>query len=459
MMAALRSALRASIGLGLLASLALGVASCGDRELPPRGQLVVYVDTDAPLPEEPGTVALVPPLFDRLSFELFLPGETEPCRGCARELQPTREGAKNGTLSIGVLPMGATSLRGALRLRVRLFRSKGLAARPASTIEATIALPEIPNEGLVDVVVTLPVAKLAAPQGDLAAPIVATLGRPRAGFAGSFHEHEPRPCVGEPGPNEACVEGAGFWMGDPTLDRGAKTDFDGEAERLAIVAPFFLDKHELTVGELRAIGITYLDDPSDRVTGKIVGCTYARDGSGEQNLPVNCISWTEARAACRKLGRDLPTETELELAAGGNRGSTFPWGDDPPTCEDASFSRSANSQPDCRRGEEVRPGVGGTTKRDRIAARGGELVDLGGNLSEWARDRWNQQDEPCWGSGIFRDPFCDAESPSLPGARSMRGGYFSGPAGLMKRARRGRIVNEKRAVAAEVGFRCMRPGK
>jgi len=450
------NALGATLALG--AALALGAPGCGDRELPPAGQLVVYVDTDAPLPGAPGAPLRAPALFDRLSFELFLPGAGAPCRGCARELAPTREAAARGDLSIGVLPQGVT--RAGLRLRVRLYRAAALPARPESTIEAVVTLPEVPAEGLVDVVVTLPVVKVSSPAGTLEAPEAATLGRPRAGFAGSFRDHERVPCAGAPGPDEACIEGAGFWMGDPTLDRGAKLDFDGERERLVVVSPFFLDRHELTVAELRALGVSAGDDPSDRVTGAIAGCTYARDGSGDPRLPVSCISWSGARAACKKLGKDLPTEAELELAAGGARGGKYPWGDDPPACADAVFGKTENHVPDCRApSDDGRPSPVGSGLRDRVEAVGGEVVDLGGNVAEWARDRWNQQDEPCWGPGIFRDPLCDRDSPSLPGARSFRGGYYSGPAGLMKRARRGRIVNERRAVAAEVGFRCMRPAR
>ena len=116
----------------LFGALSLVSAGCEVAPLPPAGQLVVHVDTDAPLPEEPGTTpSFVPPLFDRLSFELFLPGETVPCRGCARELEPTREGAARGALSIGVLPEG--SARRDLRLRVRLYRSAGLPARSSTS--------------------------------------------------------------------------------------------------------------------------------------------------------------------------------------------------------------------------------------------------------------------------------------------------------------------------------------
>ena len=207
----------------------------------------------------------------------------------------------------------------------------------------------------------------------------------------------------------------------------------------------------------REVAVTLLGESG---TGKEVLARRIHERSERRRgpfVPINCAAIPEALFESELFGHERGAFTgaterargKVEAAAGGTL--FLDEIGEMPVAMQAKLLRFLEHRRFMR--------VGGTTKRDRIAARGGELVDLGGNLSEWARDRWNQQDEPCWGTGIFRDPFCDTESPSLPGARSMRGGYFSGPAGLMKRARRGRIVNEKRAVAAEVGFRCMRPGK
>src|SRR5258708_27903527 len=97
------------------------LAACGSPSpLPPAGQLVLYVDTDAPLPGGDGRprAPLDPaPLFDRIRVE-GMRSDGTPCKDCTREVDLTREILLADAVSFGVFP----PLAGGGTLRVRMFR-------------------------------------------------------------------------------------------------------------------------------------------------------------------------------------------------------------------------------------------------------------------------------------------------------------------------------------------------
>ncbi|PKN45680.1 MAG: hypothetical protein CVU63_08560 [Deltaproteobacteria bacterium HGW-Deltaproteobacteria-20] len=141
--------MRASHGPWLVFSLAL--ASCGVDDLPPEGQVVLHVATDAPLPLALGQV---PPdshvaLFDRLSFEVFPPGSSEPCDACFRAFEVDEAMFRASRASVGIVSAAA-----GVRVRVRLFRGNLDAPSPrdTSTIEsvAQVLAKLEGNPGLVE---------------------------------------------------------------------------------------------------------------------------------------------------------------------------------------------------------------------------------------------------------------------------------------------------------------------
>ena len=154
-----------------LFALALLVIGCSE-ELPPEGQVVVTVWTDAPLPGDTGTDAPggVPALFDRLRFDIVPPGSDTPCDDCSREFGIDHETVASGRASIGVAPpIGEEGWR----VRVRLYRSGGTLSpdpRPASTLEKVIALPPVNAEGKVPLSVVLWTDTVAFPVGSLTEP-------------------------------------------------------------------------------------------------------------------------------------------------------------------------------------------------------------------------------------------------------------------------------------------------
>lgn len=430
-----------------LAALSALAPSCA-REAPAEGQLLIFVTTDAPVgPSGPAA------LFDRLRVEVFLPGEREPCAGCAREFALDDDRMARGAASFGFFPRAGTPGH---RARVRLFRSGGTASgepRRASTLESTVTLPEVPAEGVVEITVMLGLAELARPRGALDEPIAAQAGRPAPGVVGSFGGARSVPCAGQPGEDEACVPGGAFWMGNPRLDVLDAREADGTSERVVVLSPFYLDRAEVTIAALRAARVARVIDDPVEATSSRPGCLYTAAPGPDDNLPVNCLSWQRARAFCTKVGKRLPSEAEYEYAASALASRAFPWGGDPPACGDAVHG-GGDGCPNTRG-----PATAGSGARDRVTIGPAVVIDLAGNLRELVADRFRRGDAPCWGDGVFFDPVCERDPPETMIARSVRGGSYLDEGTLLRAALRGFIEDERFAVSELVGFRCARDAR
>lgn len=380
----------------IAAALLAGCAS----ELPPRGQVVLAVDTDAPLAD--------PPLFDRVLVEIFPPVEANPCEGCSRELPIDVAKVRAGRFSFGFAP----------RPRVLGYTARFHAE------------------------------DVGKPRGTLASPLVFDKGEPLASAEGTWPPARPADCGGPPPGGAACVAGGAFFMGDP---RVSVTDaaVAGAKEHLVVLSPYFLDEHEVTVAALRASGLAWIDsrgrglDPVDDLRDDVGGrCDYSVASGPWDERPVDCVSWQLAQAYCRSKGGDLPTEAQLERVATARGTSLAPWGDRDPPCEEAAVSRGVSKeQGGCSAADPLalgarvipeRPGSGG---RDRVGA----FVDLGANLAEWARDAFEGDDGPCWSAALLFDPVCNGD----PSAHSTKGGDLLRVPVDFAPARRGRPTRDR----------------
>ncbi len=474
---------RAKVARALL----LGACSCSPRELPPIGHVVLYIDTDAPVPSS-SSAPLEPtepaPLLATALVELYPSGATAPCDGCSRLFALDTALLTSGA-SMSVVPEPGAD---AIVAHVQLFPAAALADQgvsvTATAIDAAVSaegwflLPTAPAEGAVSVTAFVSMGGVGAPVGSPAAPVQPLAGHV-ASQVGTWAGAQRMPCTGAATPTEACVPGGAYWMGNPLV---IDADIDsGDHQRLVTLSPFFLSDHEVTVAELRA----QLGPSPDGVvawSGSYAGsqnddyCTFTALPGPHDDLPINCISWSTAQAYCQALGGALPTEAQFEYAASDLQSSLFVWGGDPPTCADAVWGRGqggsasevasyehtclpATGAPQDRIGyaQDIhRPSLG----RD-VLPLGSGVQDLVGNVSEWMLDAFNTQLSSCWqvaSPNVFANPLCGESLPD-PGAgplSSVRGGsWLLSPSELAAAARSGL---DGTLQYVDVGLRCARSG-
>ncbi|MEO5634902.1 SUMF1/EgtB/PvdO family nonheme iron enzyme [Gaiella sp.] len=146
----------------------------------------------------------------------------------------------------------------------------------------------------------------------------------------------------------------------------------------------------------------------------------------QESHPVSYISWEDARAFCAWAGGFLPTEAQWERAARGDDERAWPWGDDAPTFECATFGASGTSA--------VGLHVAGASPFGAL--------DLAGNVWEWTASAYRAYP---YRAADGRE---DAES-SEP--RVVRGGAYSHGAGEIRCSYRHGMLPG--AVDHYVGFR------
>lgn len=463
MSAALR---RLGPGLGLVLGLAL--LACEDTVTvePAPGQILLFFDTDAPVPSVSSRAASIvrpTPLFDRVRIELFAPGASEPCESCINEFELEEGVLRASTASVGIAPPPG---KAGYRARVRMFlaalaRDDGT-PDPDATVEVTVALPTVAQTGKKEVTVFLSTETVGTPTGSLEEPAAPIEGRPTASQVGTWPGAARVPCASEPRQGEVCVPGGAYWMGGPSGPWAILPARDGLRPRLVVVSPFFVDATEVTVAAYRGTS-SLLVYWSGSASGDDLAdfCTNTPRPDARERFPANCVTWAQARKHCQSRGADLLSEAQWEYAAGGMLGRTFVWGEDNPRCEDAVFSRLGhgifkNSVSTCT--PPAPPGgpeAVGSGARDRFELPTGTIVDLAGNVIEWVVDAWGRADEECWGRpGVYVDPVCAVMSSRDGKLRAARGGEWRIPGAQLSRRLRG--GSPAGTVSPEVGFRCAR---
>lgn len=432
---------------GLGVSLLL-LSACSGSTVAARDQWTVVIATDAPLPQ----------FGDRMLVEILNSQGNPACAGCRRELGvPATWPASFGIVPIAGVPSP--------HVRIRLYRSDiaGPEGEPlgSALIDARGVLP--PPHGDTRAYVPLMMDCFGVPSttdsacdpqtGKLSAQHV--LGPPPASVPqpGSWAPAATRPCRGALPKGMVCVPGGAFLLGSPeSFSLGQ--DLASTPEHVVELSPFAMDLNEASVGTLRSLVLAgKLSAPA--VTGAPY-CTWlgTADASNDA-MPLNCVTWSEAKSVCAALGKRLPTEAEWEFAASNRTLETrYPWGDDGSNIcgkSDVGLGDALDGDPTfcLTTGKKRGPQPGGDEQD--VTQLG--ILNLGGNLTEWVDDWFAPYTAPCWNkTRPLVNPRCDEPASPFP-ARSIRGSSWRNIellAAASVRDEAGANVAQ-----ADIGFRCV----
>jgi formylglycine-generating enzyme required for sulfatase activity len=208
------------------------------------------------------------------------------------------------------------------------------------------------------------------------------------------------------------IEGGSFWMGSPGRTAGSRQvweggDLDESPRHQVTLSPFWIQEHEVTNAEYRRFDPRHEPEAPDA-------------------LPVVRVTWHDAMAYAAWLGGSLPTEAQWEFTARGKEGRTYPWGEEPPTCDRANFVECLVDV-DRDNPKNLLPVK---TGRERGKTPEG-VYDLAGSVWEWSRDL----------AGSYPSPEeTDPPEPPTGSGRVLRGGAFNSPQNDVRAARRGHGV-------------------
>jgi iron(II)-dependent oxidoreductase len=200
-------------------------------------------------------------------------------------------------------------------------------------------------------------------------------------------------------------------------------------QRKIALPDFYIDKKEVSNGDFKM----FVD-----ATHHTAPALWADQNLNSSNRPVVGVSWNDADAYCRWLGKRLPTEPEWEKAARGMDGRIWPWGN--------SWDPTKDNH-----GNGTEYGLDGSDGYEYTAPVGAELgaspygaLNMAGNVYEWVADDFDaypendRYDQPDFGKGF----------------KVIKGGAYTD--GKIEQRPASRIGYQKDFKDVDIGFRCAR---
>ncbi len=236
-----------------------------------------------------------------------------------------------------------------------------------------------------------------------------------------------------------------FEMGSDT----AEANDDERPVHTVYVDAFYMDKHEVTVGEYRE----FVQKTGHRAPDWDKVSRY----SPTDQSPIVFVSWHDAMAYAKWKGKRLPTEAEWEKATrGGVSGRSYPWGNAAPDGTQCNFA-DKNIAHFWWADEETDDGYAHTAPVGSYPDNAYGLHDMAGNVWEWCLDEY---DPGFYAISPDTNPFSEVDTieaiidtfSSVQTPRVLRGGSWLVTVLGVRSAVRFRL--DPSSTNNSVGFRC-----